>query len=148
MACRPPGAQGVFQQEAHHVVFGEELGHRRQVGPADLAAAGVHFLLLVRLPELIDPAQAIVGREDRGRQAGQDRFQPLAALRRKAHLDRRVVGQEDAGQHRAGVARSQVPGVGCAFLWGQLRALFQRVQTGKGGKRAEINREEACKMRS
>ncbi len=35
-----------------------------------------------------------------------------------------------------------------ALSKGDIRQARRRVQTGKGGKRAEINREEACKMRS
>ena len=33
----PPGAERVLEQEADHVVLGEELGDRAEVGAADLS---------------------------------------------------------------------------------------------------------------
>ena len=61
MAARPPGAERVLEQEADHVVLGEELGHRRQVGAADLAPGSLTSLLALALPELVDPAEGVVG---------------------------------------------------------------------------------------
>ena len=52
-----------MQQEEDHVVLGEELGDRRQLVGADLHLGLVDLVLLVRLPELVDPAEAVVGLE-------------------------------------------------------------------------------------
>ncbi len=51
-------------RKRHHVVLGEELGHRGEVGAADLALGGVDLLLLLGLPELVDPAEGVVGGEE------------------------------------------------------------------------------------
>ena len=63
MPGRPPRAEGVLEQEPDHVVLGEQLGHRPEVRAADLALRGVDLVLLVLLPELVDPAQRVVGSE-------------------------------------------------------------------------------------
>ena len=55
-------------------MLGEELRDGRQGPSVDLLAALVDLVLLLGLPELVDPAQAVVGGEDLGRQARQ---QPL-----------------------------------------------------------------------
>ena len=57
-----------MKEEEHHVVLGEELGHGRQLVRTDLDAALVDLVLLLRLPELIGPAQRVVRGEDRGGQ--------------------------------------------------------------------------------
>ena len=66
----PPAAEGVFEQEGDHVLLGEKLRHRRQFVGADLGTGllhlPLHFFLLRRLPELVAPAQAVVGLEDGG----------------------------------------------------------------------------------
>jgi len=123
---RPPGAERVFEQEAHHVVLGEELRHRRQFGRPDLAPALVDPFFLLTLPELIDPAEGVVGREDRGGQRAQDALQPVAPFRGEADGHGGIVGAEDAGKHGAGVARGQRPGVLGALIGGEFGALFQR----------------------
>ena len=61
MSCGPPRAEGVLEQEPDHVVLGEQLGHRPEVRAADLALRGVDLVLLVLLPELVHPAQRVVG---------------------------------------------------------------------------------------
>ena len=57
---RPPRAQGVVQEEPHHVVLGEELGHRGHFGGADPPAGAVDAVPLVGLPVLVDPSEGIV----------------------------------------------------------------------------------------
>ena len=52
-----------MEQEEDHVVLGEELRYRRQLVCADLGLGLVDLVLLVRLPELIDPAETVVGLE-------------------------------------------------------------------------------------
>lgn len=52
-----------MQQEQDHIVLGEQLGDRRQLVGADLHLGLVDLFLLVRLPELVDPSQAVVGFE-------------------------------------------------------------------------------------
>ena len=69
MPGRPPRAERVLEQEPDHVVLGEQLGHRPEVGAADLALRGVDLVLLVLLPELVHPAERVVGGE-RPRPAG------------------------------------------------------------------------------
>lgn len=63
--------EGVFDEEGDHVLLGEQLRHRRQFVGADLGPGllhlPLHFFLLRRLPELVAPAQAVVGLEDGGR---------------------------------------------------------------------------------
>ena len=125
MAGGPPGAQGVVQQEFDHIVFGEELGHRADGAGADLLLAVVHLLFLLALPELIHPAQTIIGGEHRCGQVVDDAFQGVTALGREAHLHCGVIQGKEAGQHGCGVAGGQVPGIGGALLRGQFRTVLQ-----------------------
>ena len=62
----PPRPQRVMQQEFHHIRLGEQLGHRRQFVRADFHLRSVDLILPFRLPELIDPTQAVAGGEDLG----------------------------------------------------------------------------------
>ena len=62
-SCRPPSSQGVVEQEADHVGLGEELGYGWQLPRADLDLGCVDLVLLLGLPELIDPAEAVGGGE-------------------------------------------------------------------------------------
>jgi len=64
MARHPPGAEGVVEHEIDHVILGEQLGHGRQFIRADLVVALVHLLLAFGLPELVDPADGVVGLEN------------------------------------------------------------------------------------
>ena len=125
MASGPPGAQAVLEQELHHVVFGEELGDGVEVGAADLALAAVDLVLFLRLPELVDPAQAVVGREDGGGQSIEQRLQFAPSFRGKAHLYRRIVLLKEAGQHGAGVTGRHFPAVGSPLFCCQILALCQ-----------------------
>ena len=60
----PPGAERVVQQEEHHIMLGEQLRDSGQLVGADLVARFIDLLLMLGLPELIDPAQAIISSED------------------------------------------------------------------------------------
>ena len=116
MPGRPPRAERVLEQEADHVVLGEELGHRRDVGAADLALGGVDLLLLLRLPELVDPAERVVGGEHLAREAGEDLLQRVLALRREPQLQhgssrRKIPGSIAAANALATTHRSRAPAV-------------------------------------
>ena len=126
MAGCPPGAEGVLEQEPDHVVLGEQLGHRPQVGAADLALGGVDLVLLVLLPELVDPPQRVVGREHLDRQTVEDLLQRVPTLGREAQPHAGVVETEDAGQDLGGEARCDRPAVGLAQLGCQVLAIGER----------------------
>ena len=96
MAARPPGAERVLEQEADHVVLGEELGHRRQVGAADLVAGLVDLLLALGLPELVDPAEGVVGRNSAAGRAARIASRRVRSLGGEADLVGGIVGPEDA----------------------------------------------------
>ena len=114
-----------MQQEEHHVVLGEELGHRRQFVGADLLPAGVDLVFLLGLPELIGPAQGIVTSEDGGRQGVELPLQRLAGLGGEGDLEYRVVGPEDLREHSLGETGGQRPRI-LASLPSQLLALVHR----------------------
>ena len=59
------------------------------------------------LPELVDPAEAVVGEEGLLRQAGQQLLQREPLLRGELDLQQHVVGAENLRQHPAGVTRRQ-----------------------------------------
>ena len=65
------------------------------VAPVDLVAALVDLVLLLRLPELVDPAEAVVGREDVARQAREQLLQREPVLGGELDLQQHVVGAED-----------------------------------------------------
>lgn len=108
-----------------HVRLGEELGDGRQLPCADLDLGGVHLILLLGLPELIDPAKAVGGGEDFQRQVGHQAFQFLLMLRRQDQLEDRGVEPEDLWQHTGGEPGGQLPAIGGAFLGSQLLAFLQ-----------------------
>ena len=51
-------------------MLGEQLGYRSDVRAADLALRGVNLVLLVFLPELVDPPERIVADKDLPREFG------------------------------------------------------------------------------
>ncbi len=68
MAGGPPRTERVFEQELDHIVLGEQLGHRRDVGATDLAPALVHSVFALCLPELVNPAERVIGSKNLRRQ--------------------------------------------------------------------------------
>ncbi|MPM04009.1 hypothetical protein SDC9_50276 [bioreactor metagenome] len=107
--CRPPGPQGVVQQKGHHVGLGEELGDGGQFPRPDLDLGRVDLVLLLGLPELVDPAQAVGGGEYFGREAGQKALQLVLVLGGEGKAEDRRIGPEDLGQHPGGVPRRKFP---------------------------------------
>ena len=126
VAGDPPGTERVLEQEADHVVLGEELGDGRELLSPDPPLAAVHLRLLLRLPELVAPAERVLRVEDGCREAHEQALERDPALRGEADLHRRVVGPEDTGQHLAGVASCQRPGIRLALLGRQLLTLRDR----------------------
>ena len=122
----PPGPERVLEQEADHVVLGEELRHRAEVGAADLALGGVHLVLLLALPVLVDPAKAIVRGEDLLRERFHDRLEREPRLRREPKPDTGIVEAEDPRQDLGREASGHSPRIGLVQLGGELGALGQR----------------------
>ena len=115
-----------MQKEAHHVGLGEELRHRRQFRGADLHLAVVHRLLLGRAPELIGPAQAIIGGEDRSIQSAQMVAQRLGVFRRQRERLHRIVRRKHPGQQPCGMGGRNGPFVAGAVHRGFFPAVGQR----------------------
>ena len=114
-----------MEQEEDHVVLGEELRDRRQLVGADLRLGLVDLVLLVRLPELIDPAEAVVGLEHRARQTLQQVLQLRARFRRQRDLEHRIVLAEDLRQHPLGVVARELQPVR-RLLAGEFLHLVER----------------------
>ena len=113
-----------MEQELHHVRLGEELRHRRDLVRADLDLGAVDLILLLALPELVDPPQRVGGGEDRLRQRRQQLLQLEHVLGREGDLEQRVVGPEDLRQHPLGAAGGEDPHIHAVFL-GQFLGLGQ-----------------------
>ena len=116
-----------MQEELDHVVLGEQLRHRGQGPPVDLVAALVDLVLLLGLPELVHPSQAVVGDEGPLRQAGEQFLQLQPLLRGEVDLQQHVVGAENLRQHPAGITRRKDEAVRGRWvsILGQFFALFQ-----------------------
>ena len=95
---RPPRAEGVVEQEIHHVRLGEKLRDGGQRGGVEPVAGTVNGGFFVRAPELVDPAEGIVGEEDFVGQRGSERaeFGGAGATRK------RVAGREDVREQARG----------------------------------------------
>jgi hypothetical protein len=111
----PPGAHRVVEEELHHVVLGEELGHGGQLVGADLDTVSLHGVLPLGLPELVGPAERVVGGEDGGRERREELLQRQPGFGRERHLEGGVVRPEDARQHARGGAARVAPGILAAF---------------------------------
>ena len=122
----PPGPERVLEQEADHVVLGEELRHRAEVGAADLALGGVDLVLLLALPVLVDPAEAIVRGEDLLRERLHDRLEREPRLGRESKPDAGIVEAEDPRQDLGREASGHSPRIGLVQLGGELGALGKR----------------------
>src|SRR5258708_4399966 len=116
MTRRPPRAERVVQQKLYHIVFGKKLCNRREITATSLLFTLVHSFLLLCLPELIDPAQSIIGDEEYVRKIGNDLFKFMPSLRRELDLYSGVIKTKDPREHGAGVASRELPGVGLAFF--------------------------------
>src|ERR1019366_3723101 len=124
--ARVPRAERVIEQEVHHVVFGEQLRDSGQFIGADFLARSVDLILPLRLPELIAPAEAVVGGEHLHRQAGDEMDERLAVLHRQFHRTRRVVGAEDFWQLLRSEAGGNRPRVLKPDRRGEFLAIVQR----------------------
>ena len=107
-------------------MLGEQLRDGGQGLARDLVAGGVDLIFALRLPELIDPAQAVLGGEDLDRQLGDQLLQRPLVLRREADLEHGIIGPENLRQHPGRVACRQRPAVRRTFVRRQLIALRQR----------------------
>ena len=122
----PPGPERVLEQEADHVVLGEELRHRAEVGAADLALGGVDLVLLLTLPVLVDPAEAIVRGEDLPRERFHDRLEREPRLGSESKPDAGVVEAEDPRQDLGREASRHPPRIRLVQLGGEVGALGKR----------------------
>ena len=52
-----------MEEKLHHVVLGEELGHRCQFIRTNLATRIVNLFLALRLPVLVCPPESVIGAE-------------------------------------------------------------------------------------
>ena len=123
--ARAPRADGVVQEEKHHVVFSEQLGDGRQFIGADLSALPVDLILPVSLPELVGPAERIRGREHGFGQLIQQPFEFLPCLWGEGELQHRIVPVEDLRKHSFRAPRRELPGIHTLAVC-QFPAVFQR----------------------
>ena len=105
-----------MDQELHHIRLGEELRHRGDFVRPDLHLQAIDLILLLALPELIDPPQRIRRGEDRRRQRSQESLQLEHMLGGKGHLKQRVVRPEDLRQHPLGAAGREDPYIHTVIL--------------------------------
>src|SRR5437588_12264117 len=103
MAGCPPRAQGVFEQKLYHVVLSKKLGNRSQIFCTNLSPAIVHFLFLLRLPKLVDPAKSIVSDKEYRGQLGNDALEFMPPLRRELHSW--IISSKNTGKHGTGITR-------------------------------------------
>ena len=92
-----PRAEGVIQEEVHHVILGEELGDGGEFVGADLLAGFIDDLLLVGLPELVGPAEGIGGEEGVGGEGIDEFAESDLALGGEGEVEDGVAVAEDAG---------------------------------------------------
>ena len=88
-------------------MLGEKLGDGGERSAVDLLPALVDFLFLLGLPELVDPAQAVVGGEDLDGRLASSFSRGSRSLRGELDLQQHVVGAEDLRQHPAGITGRQ-----------------------------------------
>ena len=139
----PPRPDGVVEQELHHVMLGEKLGDGGERPPVDLLAALVDLVLLLALPELVDPPERVVGGEDRDGQARQQLLQREPVVDRELDLQQHVVGAEDFGKHPAGIFRRQDEAVRCPLRPRQFLALREGDRHAVRVHQEVVLREEA-----
>ena len=84
-----------MQQELHHVRLSEELGDRGQFVRSDLDLGAVDLLLLLGLPELIDPPERVRGRKHLGRQPLDQAFELQPVLAGELHIEYGVIRSEN-----------------------------------------------------
>ena len=120
MPGRPPRAERVLQQEPHHVVLGEQLRDRGQVGTADLALGAIDLCLSAGLPELVYPAKRVLCSDHLNGEPVQQTFEPLHGLDGESHLEHWIVLAEDPWQHRRGEPGPDLPHVGFTKFGGEL----------------------------
>ena len=101
-----------MEEKLDHVVLGEELGDGGERVGVDLVAGFVDGVFFVRAPELIDPAEGVVGLEDGGGQLGDEPPQGLEMLRGEGDAEQRIVGPEDLREQPGGVAHGEGGAVG------------------------------------
>ena len=102
-----PRAEGVVQKEVHHVVLGEKLRDGRQFISADLVARGVDLVFAVRLPKLINPAEAVGRHEHITGQIVEHVLQFRARLRWKCDLQHRISAAENLREHGLGISTGE-----------------------------------------
>ena len=123
--ARAPRADGVVQEEEHHVVLSEQLGDGRQFVGADLSALPVDLVLPLGLPKLVGPAERIRGREHGFGQLIQQSFEFLPRLWGEGEFQHRIVPAEDLREHSFRAPRRELPGIHTLAVC-QFPAVLQR----------------------
>ena len=115
-----------MEEELHHVVLGKELGDGRQFIRADLLAGLVDLVLALRLPELVGPAESIIGEEALGRKGCEQLAQFHLIIERDGEIQHRVIPPEDTGQRATGESASQIEAIARTEFRSEFLALLQR----------------------
>ena len=142
-ARRPPGSQGVVEQEAHHVGLSEELRHRRQLVRPDLDFGTVDLVLLPGLPELVHPTEAVIRRKHGARQPINEPFEGLPSLGWQFEVEHRIPCTEDLRQRGLSEPRSHRMWILAGFPR-QSRAFVH----GDGHSRVRFNQQIALSQES
>src|SRR5437667_197815 len=103
----PPRAERVVKQELDHVVLGKELRHCRQLLRTDFLPRLVYPVFLLRLPELVHPAEAIICIKDLRRKRSQELLEGLAMLSGQRNPEDGIVRSKDLWQHALRESRGQ-----------------------------------------
>ena len=129
--ARPPRPEGVVEEELDHVILGKELGDGREFGGADFKPRFLCFvdlLFALGLPELIGPAEGILGGEDGRGELGEEFAQAGLVGGRKGEVEDGVVGTEDAREDAGSEAAGEIE----AVLGGEVGGEFLAFVEGDG----------------
>ena len=128
----PPGTERVVEQELHHVVLCEELGDGGEFAGADLDPGSVDLVLALGLPELVGPAERVVGAEGLGGHLLEQPSQLDLVVGGEPQVQHRVVLAEDAGQGLGGEAAGEVEAVAGVPVGIEFRGQFGALLQGDG----------------
>ena len=114
-----------MEEELHHVILGEELGDGREFVGTDLFAGLVDLVLPLGLPELVGPAEGIVGAKCLRRKGCEELAQLDLVVESNGEIKYRVVASKNAGKCETGKSAGEIVAIAGAEFRREFFAFLQ-----------------------
>jgi hypothetical protein len=121
------------EEELHHVILGEELGDWSELIGADLFPGPVDLVFALGLPELVGPAESVIGSESFRREGCEHFALFYLVVDCNGEIEYWVIPPENAGECEAGESAGEIEAITGGEIRGEFFAFLQSHGNGAVG---------------